>query len=259
MTIGELTVVGTGYSPAGHATPETRSEIERADRVFYLLTDPVTALWVRQLNPAAESVHDCYREGLAGEQASREMVERILAPLGEGLKVCAVFYGHPGVFVRPAHEALRRARSAGHDARMLPAVSAADCLFADLGVDPGERGCQLFEATDFLVRRRRFEPRTPLILLQIGAIGVTSYREGRWAGRRGLEAMSEVLCESYPASHEVVLYENSQLPILEPRIERLAVGRLGAARVPVNATLFVPPLGPRLEIDPELLARVAPD
>jgi hypothetical protein len=34
---------------------------------------------------------------------------------------------------------------------MLPAVSAEDCLFADLGVDPGAAGCQSHEAADFLI------------------------------------------------------------------------------------------------------------
>jgi hypothetical protein len=34
---------------------------------------------------------------------------------------------------------------------MLPAISAEDCLFADLGVDPADHGCPSYEATDFLV------------------------------------------------------------------------------------------------------------
>jgi len=34
---------------------------------------------------------------------------------------------------------------------MLPGISAEDCLFADIGVDPGIYGCQSFEATDLFV------------------------------------------------------------------------------------------------------------
>ena len=40
-----------------------------------------------------------------------------------GFRVCAVFYGHPGVFVYPSHEAIRRARAEGFAARMLPALT----------------------------------------------------------------------------------------------------------------------------------------
>jgi Tetrapyrrole (Corrin/Porphyrin) Methylases len=79
------------------------------------------------------------------------MVNRIIKYVKRDLRVCAVFYGHPGVFCTPSHESIRIARKLGYRATMLPAISAEDCLFADLGVDPGKHGCQSFEATDFLV------------------------------------------------------------------------------------------------------------
>ena len=54
------------------------------------------------------------------------------------------------VFVQPSHESIAIARLEGFSARMLPGISAEDCLFADIGLDPGKDGCQSFEATDFL-------------------------------------------------------------------------------------------------------------
>ena len=69
--------------------------------------------------------------------------------------MCLVSYGHPGVFAYPMHEAIRQAKALGHSAVMFPAVSCEDAFFADLGVDPGQSGCQSFEATDFLVYQRR--------------------------------------------------------------------------------------------------------
>jgi hypothetical protein len=96
------------------------------------------------------------------------------------LEVCVVFYGHPGVFVQPAHEAIRVARLEGFTARMLPGISAEDCLFADIEVDPGVYACQSFEATDFLVRKRKFDPRSPLVLWQIGSIGDLYYHSGKY-------------------------------------------------------------------------------
>lgn len=41
------------------------------------------------------------------------MIERILQSVRSGGMTCAIFYGHPGVFVYPAHEAIRRARAEG--------------------------------------------------------------------------------------------------------------------------------------------------
>jgi precorrin-6B methylase 1 len=75
------------------------------------------------------------------------MVERILSYVRRGLNVCVVFYGHPGVFVHPGHESIRRARIEGFSACILPGISAEDCLFAELGIDPSKNG-QSFEATE---------------------------------------------------------------------------------------------------------------
>ena len=76
---------------------------------------------------------------------------------------------------------------------MLPAVSAEDCLVADLGVDPGERGWQSWEATELLLRGFRPDPTAGLVLWQVDGIGKLDWnldpdprglqRAGRGAGR----------------------------------------------------------------------------
>ena len=103
------------------------------------------------------------------------MTEAILEPVRAGKRVCAAFYGHPGVFVLPSHEAVSRARAEGFDASMQPGVSAEDCLVADLGVDPGVNGLQSYEAGDFLRRRPATEPTTALVLWQIGVVGARTH------------------------------------------------------------------------------------
>ena len=104
-----LTLVGTGYALAGQFTAESIACIEKADKLFYLIPDPVTEVWVRELNPTAESLHSSYAVGRDRSITYEAMVERILAPLRANLNVCAVFYGHPGVLCEPGHEAVRRA------------------------------------------------------------------------------------------------------------------------------------------------------
>lgn len=251
-----LTLVGTGYGVAGHLTPETRSVIEQADRLFYLVTDPATAEWLRRLQPAAESLHDCYRAGESGIASSHEMAARIVAPLGAGLTVCAAFTGHPAIALHAVHEAARRARAAGHRARLLPAVSFEDCLVADVGVDPGATGRALYEATDFLVRPRPVDTGAALVLIQVGAVGDRAYRSGTEPARAGLALLQETLLRHYPASHEVVIYETPQIPLAEPTIVRLPLGELAAGPVRVASTLYVPPLAERPK-DPEVVRRLA--
>lgn len=258
---GTLIIVGTGIQLAGQTTLAARRAIEGAERVLFGVVDPWTAQWVRSLNAAAEPLP--YGQGTGARRlVYNEMVERIIAPLREGKRVCAVFYGHPGVFTRASHEALRRAREEGFEAHMLPGVSFLDCLYADLGVDPGREGCHVFEATDFLVRRRRFDVHSPLVLCQVGSIGHLGFFDAADTGRiqRGLAVLTEELLRHFPPTHEAVLYEAALLPVEPPRMERIPLQALASARVSDISTLYVPPLGPASE-DPDMLARlgISPD
>ena len=237
---GRLAVVGTGYMMAGQVTFEALALIERAEKLLFLVTDPVSRAWLESLNPTAESLFDVCREGRPRMEICREMVKRILEPVRAGLEVCAAFYGHPGVCTWPAHEAVRQARSEGYAARMLPGVSSADCLFADLGIDPAEHGCQMYEASDFLYRRRRFDPATPLILWQVSAIGLTRSLAAPPAAA-GLRLLAEALAESYPPEHKAVLYEASLLPTGAPKVARVALGMLPQAAVGGSTVLYLPP------------------
>jgi uncharacterized protein YabN with tetrapyrrole methylase and pyrophosphatase domain len=252
---GSLVVVGTGIKLAAHATLEARQWIERAGKVLYVVADAAVVEWIRRCNPAAESLNPLYEPGKPRLQTYEEMVDAILAPVRQGLQVCAVFYGHPGVFVYPSHKAIERARGEGFQAWMCPGVSAEDCLFADLGVDPGSQGCQSYEATHFLVRQRRFDPCTPLILWQIGVIADLSVREEGTRNEAGLQALIGVLAEAYGPDHTVVVYKAAQWPIGDASIQRVPLARLAEAEIDPLSTLYVPPL-PDIPLDQEMIGRL---
>jgi hypothetical protein len=254
--VGSLTVVGTGYLAAGHVTAEALSHLRAAERLFYLVAEPATELWLREQNRCAESLFDCYREGRPREASYEEMTTRVLAAVDRGRDVCAAFYGHPGVLAAPPHEMVRRARAAGHFAQMLPGISAEACLVCDLGVDPGECGWQSHEATDFLLRRRRFDPTSALVLWQVGAIGRFDFSPEESWSPRGVALLAEALLEQYPPAHEVVLYEASPYPAIPPRVERCALAELGGREVTVRETLYVPPCG-EAAVDRRLLRRLS--
>lgn len=239
MGAGSLTVVGTGIQLASQVTPQTRAAIERADEVLYLVADPLTAVWIERLNPNARSLDRHYEPGRDRAETYAAIVEETLDRVRAGRRVCLAFYGHPGVFVDPGHEAVGRARDEGFRARMLPAVSAEDCLVADLGLDPGELGCQSYEATGFLVYRYRIEPSALLVLWQIGFLGQVTTVAG--PAPLPLELLVARLAEHYPEQHEVIVYEAAVYPILEPQVEPLPLAGLPEAEIPPMATLVVPP------------------
>jgi uncharacterized protein YabN with tetrapyrrole methylase and pyrophosphatase domain len=241
MPAGSLTVVGTGIRVISQITPEARTAIEQADRVLYVAVDPVTPRWLKQRSPNAEPLNHLFARDKDRLLSYREIAEHAVAAARGGAHVCLVFYGHPGVFVYPAHRAIRAAAREGLTARMLPAISAEDCLFADLGVDPAVCGCQSFEAGDFLYHRRVFDPRSVLLLWQIGVIGETKV-PFRVPNPRGLQVLTARLGEHYPADHPAIVYEAAQFPGCHAGIQRVTVSRLADARITTLSTLYVPPL-----------------
>ncbi|MCB1033046.1 MAG: hypothetical protein KDD47_04340 [Acidobacteria bacterium] len=254
--MGTLVVVGTGIASVAHTTLEAKGHMEQSDKLLYVVTDPVAKAWLHRLNPSAESLSDCYQDGRHRRQAYRCMTDRILSWVRrEGVTVCAAFYGHPGVFVDCSHAAVAQAREEGFEARMLPGVSAEDCLFADLGFDPAKRVCQTFEATDFLLRRPRFDPGSHLVIWQIGVIGDPTFSATGTYRPGGLGILRDVLLEDYPEDHETVVYVASQYATAKPLILPTPLGQLGEEEPPGIATLYVAPHGPR-PTDPEMVRRL---
>jgi uncharacterized protein YabN with tetrapyrrole methylase and pyrophosphatase domain len=238
MRLGSLTVVGTGIR-LSQMSMEARTSIKSAEKVLYSAADPVTESAIKKLNSTAESLQPLYAPGKYCLVTYREMTARILSFVRKRLDVCAVFYGHPGVFVYSSHESIRRARLEGFTARMLPATSSEDCLFADLGIDPATSGCQSFEATDFLIRRRKFDPCSHLILWQIGQVG--NWKPERQDCSTNLRTLVEVLCEHYEPKHKTVLYQAAQYGSCDPLIHRVALARIPEAPISPVTTLYVPP------------------
>jgi uroporphyrin-III C-methyltransferase len=208
--------------------------------VLYGAGDPLTADWIIKNAKRSECLDDLYEEGKDRMITYDQMAEVILSNVRAGLHVCVSFEGHPGVYVEVAHRCLRIARAEGYRARMLPGVSAQDCLIADLMIDPAHYGCQSLEATDFLLRRYQPDVTSMLVLWQVGCIGITSFSR-RPQPEKNVRVLTEVLTGFYGAEHEVTAYQAALLPVSKPTIVRTAVRDL--PRVDLGlATLYVPPI-----------------
>lgn len=245
---GSLVCVGIGMTLGSHITPLARSYIGDADVVFTGLSDGIIELWLAKMHPDVRSLQTFYREGKPRSETYQQMVEAMLSEVRAGKRVCAAFYGHPGVFALPTHRAIEIARREGYAAHMEPGVSAEDCLYADLGIDPGKYGCQHYEASQFMLYRRRIDTSAYLVLWQIGVAGDQSL--ARFAtGPAYRQVLVDVLARDYDLAQEVILYKAVTLPMQQPRIERLSLRDLPAAAVDMHMTLVIPP-GSRLQADP---------
>lgn len=252
---GSLACVGVGMMLGAHLTPRARSCIEQADVVFVLVADALVEEWVRRMNPDVRSLQPFYREGTSRMRSYRGMVEAMLVEVRAGKRVCGAFYGHPGVFAWVPHHAIAQARAAGHAGWMEPGISAEDCLYADLGVDPGTVGCQHYEATRFMLYRRRIDPAAWLVLWQVGVAGDRTLAR-RVTGEAHRKVLVDLLEADYPSGHEVILYRAATLPTQPSLIRRMPLSQLPHAAVDPLDTLVVPPAETLLP-DPRVARRLA--
>src|SRR5690606_19583720 len=192
--------------------------------------------------PDAINLGAHYAVGKDRRETYREIDAAIMAEVRAGKRVCAVFYGHPGVFADVPHVVVRKAREEGIAARMEPGVSAEACLYVDLGIAPGRRGVHSMEATHFLHYDRVPDTSALVLLWQVALSGDLSCTRFH-AEREGLQALVDRLLRWYPPEHEVILYEAARLPIETPRIERLPLRDLPDAHYEEYTTL-VGPVGP---------------
>jgi hypothetical protein len=123
---------------------------------------------------------------------------------------------------------------------MEPGISAEDCLYADLGLDPGTYGCQHYEASNLMFYQRTIDTAAYLILWQPGVAGDKSLAKFSTGGAYR-EVLVELLSQWYPLDHQVILYEAVTLPIQQPRIERIALSDLPKAQMDLKTTLVIPP------------------
>jgi uncharacterized protein YabN with tetrapyrrole methylase and pyrophosphatase domain len=235
---GSLACVGVGITLGSHLTPLARSHIEQADVVFAAMSDAIVEKWLETMNRDVRSLQPLYAEGKPRMQTYREMVDAMLTEVRAGKKVCTTFYGHPGVFAWAPHRAIAIARKEGYAAHMEPGISAEDCLYADLGIDPGAFGCQHHEASQLLYYQRRIDSAAYLVVWQAGLIDVDSVGHSSSAA---LQVLVERLVQDYPPSHKVTIYRAATLPIHAPRIERTTLRRLASARIEPADTLVLAP------------------
>lgn len=244
---GSIACVGLGMTLGSHLSPLARSHIQQADVVFAAISDAIVGVWLEHMHPDVRSLQPYYGDGKSKSRAVtyREWVDVMMAEVRAGKRVCAVFYGHPGIFAWSPHEVIKLARAEGFQAHMEPGISAEDCLYADLGIDPGRFGCQHYEANQLLFYETPINPCACLVLWQVGLVGDRSMKRFS-TGPEYRQVLVDVLSRHYPLDHEVIIYRGATLPIEKPRIRHVALRDLPAAPVSSDETVVLRPAAPLL-------------
>lgn len=61
---GALTIVGSGIQAVRQFTVESQQAIKQADKVLFVIPDPITEMWIKKLSPNSESLANFYVECL---------------------------------------------------------------------------------------------------------------------------------------------------------------------------------------------------
>lgn len=241
---GSLAVVGTGIAAIGHMTLEAIGYIKNADVVFYHANSGVTASYVREVNANAIDLYEYYGEGKVRNITYVQMAELMLREVRRGLSVVGLFHGHPGYFVKAGRRALAIAQMEGYETLLLPGISATDCLFSDLRIDPGVIGVQILKASHVLRKKVVLATNNHVVLIQVASVGDNTFSFSGFKHAK-LDRFFDKLISIYGEDHESVYYIASIFPGLEPVmiVRTLGEYRQKEAQDTVKAaTLYLPPV-----------------
>ena len=242
---GELVIVGSGIAAIAHFTLETIGYIKEADIVFYHANSGVTASYIRELNPNSVDLYEYYGEGKVRTITYIQMAELMLREVRAGRSVVGLFHGHPGFFVQAARRSLAIAKREGHKTALIPAVSAIDCLFADLRIDPGVSGLQILKAGHILRDNAQVATDNHVVFIQIGSVGDNTFSfSGFKQAKYG--QFFDKLISIYGEHHDSVYYVAPIFPGCDPvvRPRKLREYRDSSTLNSVHAaTLYLPPIG----------------
>lgn len=251
---GRLTCVGLGIIARAHLTSAAKSHIESSDVVFVDVPHASFVSWLKELHGDVRTLGHLRSEPKPRIDIDKRIVDILLTEVRSGKTVCAAFYGHPGVFGAPAQLAIQQARLEGYSAHLEPGISVADCLYADLGIDPGKYGCQHYEASQLIQYRRSLDSSAYLLVWNLDAAADGEIPEANAVAYR--KVLLEALAGEYPPEHGILVYRPADPSLRTARILRLPLALLPSADIGPNTCVVIPPAAELLP-DPARQARVA--
>lgn len=242
----DVFIVGTGMVGTRQITHEVDRAFEKSETVFLIdHQSDIMSRYLEEFDTTIVNLTEEYEEGKRREETYRQMAERVMDEAEEsGEPVTLALYGHPFVFVSPSRWIVTEADERGLEVKKLPGISSMDCLYADIALDPGESGLQMFEATDLLVHEHDLNQHVPAMIWQIGVVETIRHTEA--ASKPGrFSRIRNYLQQFYPDNHEVALLQTATYPFTDSKEIRFGLDEFESMADEINAiqTLYIPPTG----------------
>jgi len=241
----KLIIAGTGIKFLSHLSYEVQAAVKHSDCVLYLVNEPAIKNWIATNSKKSLSLDDAYFSCQRRSNSYSMIEKKVAEQLESYSKVCLLVYGNPVFFSTAAVKISLDLSKKGISVDVMPAISALDCLFTDLRVDPANDGFQSYEATSFVVYDHDFITNSSLILWQIGVIGIvdtiTEKKTCDPNNRVFMGFLVEKLLSKYPPYHLCYIYVAAQYPGSSPQISECQISQLSDIDIDRLATLYIPP------------------
>jgi uncharacterized protein YabN with tetrapyrrole methylase and pyrophosphatase domain len=235
-------------------TAQAKSAMRSSKKVFYISHAPDVAPLLKNFCPEAiDLVPSAYSEIQDRFHTYKEIAATIIAAAMAEPPVTFALYGHPLVLSQPSSLILGLASDLQIRVSILPGISAMDCVFADLGIDPLQHGIQMHEATDLLLYQRPLVPDMATLIWQVGHVE-TRLHTNRSSRPERLTRLQEYLIKYYEPSHMIFAVASSVSPEQGPQISQMPLIKLSdhAPLLHAGTSLYIPPLLARRIADEEL-------
>lgn len=253
----DIYIVGLGILRGHQVTREVDEAIRCCKEVLYIDRSAEMDAYLRERCPRVTDLHPLsYREGENRLNAYDTMASKVVEAALDHPPVAFGLYGHPLIYAFPPFQVSQAAQLLDLRVKILPGISALDCLLVDLMLDPAHEGLQMYEATDLLIRHRPLQPDVPSLIWQIGAVETALYSELPNSPGR-FETLKEYLLKFYPAEHAVVAVYSSDDVQRETSFVKFVLGEMEsrAAELHQGMTLYIPPVEHRPVFDEGLVER----
>lgn len=254
----DIHLVGLGISSVFQITAQAIQALRQSEEVFYLDTGVATDEYLRQFCPRVTSLYAAhYAEGRGRLNAYNHMAAMVIDAALDHPPVTFAVHGHPLIAASAPSTVLKLAGVLDLAVDCQPGISAIDTVFADLGVDPVSSGCQMYEATDLLLRRRPLQPDVPALLWQIGSLESTLHTQRRSLPER-FHRFVTYLLGYYAPTHRVTAIYSSPHPLMDSTTIECELSHLPDYSEELHAgfTLYVPATHHRAVRDLDLWDRL---
>ena len=234
----KLIITGCGIKSLSHLTKENEIAIKQAEKVCYLVNEPVSAAWIQKNSKSHESLEDLYYSEEIRSLSYQKIVNYILLELDKYSNLCVVVYGHPILLSDSINSLIETINEDIVELEVQPAISSFDCLLADLKIDTAS-GCYSIEANELLNNEKILDPTNHLIIWQIGILGNNEIYSGN--SLNGLNDLKNKLLQIYDKPHKCILYEAAIYPHIPPKITETTIASIDASQLSRLTTAYIPP------------------